>query len=224
MKGTLNTFTSMDIQVKGLRNLLIVDYFSKFPFIRKLHGLSTGTVINELKGIFSENGIPEVIISDGGPQFRSEFRNFAQEWGFQHIQSSPYHHQSNGEAERFVRTVKDTLTKAHQSGQDPDMALLCYRSTPINSKLPSPAELMNSRRYRTLLPTWTMLKSREEEREELMSLKRKQEQYYNKSAQTLPELCTYESVCSTTTTFQRLETSNCDRVFRIQEIQSAVRL
>ena len=49
--------------------LLIVDYFSKFPFIRKLHSLSTGTVINELKEI-----IPEVVISDGGPQFRSEFR------------------------------------------------------------------------------------------------------------------------------------------------------
>ena len=167
--------------------LPIVDYFSKFPFIRKLHGLSTDTVINELKGIFSENGIPEVIISDGGPQFRSKFRNFAQEWGFQHIQSSPYHHQSNGEAERFVRIIKDTLTKAHQSGQDPDMTLLCYRSTPINSKLPSPAELINSRRYRTLLPTQTMLRSRGEEREELMSLKQKQEQYYNKSAQTLPE-------------------------------------
>ena len=87
--------------------LLIVDYFSKFPFIHKLHSLSTGTVINELKGLFSENGIPEVVISDGGPQFRSEFRNFAQEWGFQHIQSSPYHHQSNREAERFVRTVKE---------------------------------------------------------------------------------------------------------------------
>ena len=144
--------------------LLIVDYFSKFPFIRKLHSLSTGTVSNELKGLFSENGIPEVINSDGGPEFRPEFRNFTQEWGFQHIQSPPYHHQLNGEAERFVRTVKDTLTKAHQSGQDPDMALLCYRSTPIKSKLPSPAELMNSRRYRTLLPTQTMLKS-EEKRE-----------------------------------------------------------
>ena len=196
--------------------LLIVDQFSKFPFIRKLHSLSTGTVINELKGLFSENGIPEVrsIISDEGPQFRSEFRNFAQEWGFQHIQSSPYHHQSNGEAERFVRTVKDTLTKAHQRGQDLDMALLCYRSTSINSKLPSPAELMNSRRYRNLLPTQTMLKSRKEEREKIMSLKQKQEQYYNKSAQTLPELSL------TTTTFQRLETSNCDRVFRLQQIQS----
>ena len=84
---------------------------------------------------------------------------------------SPYHHQTNGEAERFVRTVKDTLTKEHHSGQDPDIALLCYRSTPINSKLPLPAALMNSRRYRTLLPTRTMLKLREEEREELMSLK-----------------------------------------------------
>ena len=50
------------------------------PFIHKLHSLSTGTVINELKGLFSENDIPEVIISDGGPQFRSEFRNFTQEW------------------------------------------------------------------------------------------------------------------------------------------------
>ena len=42
--------------------VLIVDYFSKFPFIHKLHNLSTCTVINELKGLFSENGIPEVII------------------------------------------------------------------------------------------------------------------------------------------------------------------
>ena len=148
-----------------------MDYFSKFPFIPKLPSLSTSTVINELKGLFSENGIPEVFISDGGPQFRSKFRNFAQEWAFQHIQSLPYYHQYNGEAERFVRTVKDTLTKAHQSGQDPDMALLCYRSIPINSKLPSPAELMNSRRYRTVLPTLTILKTREEDREELMSLK-----------------------------------------------------
>ena len=47
---------------------------------------------------------------------------------------------------------------------------------------------MNSRRYRTLLCTWTILKSREEEREELMSLKQKQEQCDNKSAQTVPEL------------------------------------
>ena len=57
--------------------LLVVDYFSKFPIIRKLHSLSTGSIISKLKGIFSENGIPETLISDGGPQFRSEFKEFA---------------------------------------------------------------------------------------------------------------------------------------------------
>ena len=35
-----------------------------------------------------------------------------------------------------------------------------------------------------------MLKSREEEREELLNLKQKQEEYYNKTAQRLPELST----------------------------------
>ena len=129
--------------------ILPVDYFSKFPVIRQLHSLSTGTVINELKRIFSE-----VVISDGGPQFISEFKDFARAWGFEHIQSSPYHHQSNGEADRLVRTMKDILTKAYQSGQDPD----------INSKLSSPSELLNSRRYRTILLVRTMLKSRGEEK------------------------------------------------------------
>ena len=170
--------------------LLVVDYFSKFPIIRKLHSLSTGAVISELKEIFGENGIPDTLITDGGPQFRSEFKEFARKWGFDHIQSSPHHHQSNGEAERFIRTIKDTLTKAYQSGQDPDMALLCYRSTPLNSRLPSPAELINSHRYKTLLPTRTMLKAKEGEREELLTLKQNQEQYYNRTAQDLPDLKT----------------------------------
>ena len=69
------------------------------------------------------------------------------------------------------------------------MALLCYRSTPLNSKLPSPAELINSCRYKTLLPTRTMLKPKEREREELLKLKQNQE-HYNRSAQELPELRT----------------------------------
>ena len=61
--------------------VLIVDYFSKFPFIHKLHNLSTGTVINELKGLFSENGIPKVIISDGGPQFRLQIQKLCTRLG-----------------------------------------------------------------------------------------------------------------------------------------------
>ena len=88
--------------------LLVVDYNSKFPYTRRLHSPNTSTVINKLKEIFAENGIPETVITDGRPQFRSEFKEFAKKWRFQHIQSSPHHHQSNGQAERFVQTQEGT--------------------------------------------------------------------------------------------------------------------
>ena len=34
-----------------------------------------------------------------------------------------------------------------------ELAPLTYRATPFNAKIPSPAELLNSGRYKTLLPT-----------------------------------------------------------------------
>ena len=40
--------------------ILIVDYFSKFPIIHRLHNLSTGIVTSELKGILTENSIPKL--------------------------------------------------------------------------------------------------------------------------------------------------------------------
>ena len=41
---------------------------------------------------------------------------------------------------------------------------------------------------RTLLSTHTILKPWEEEREEIINLKQKQDHYYNRSAQVLPEV------------------------------------
>ena len=59
--------------------------------------------------------------------------------------------QSNGFVERYVQTVKHTLKKVeHRS--DVQMALLVLRATPIDSHLPSPAELLYGRRgYQTYL-------------------------------------------------------------------------
>ena len=126
-------------------------------------------------------------------------KDYSVKMAFLKLSSQKEDHNSDQNSETLHKSGDSSISNPHHitinpmeqqndlSGQS-KTALLCYRSTPINFKLPSLVELMNSRRYRTLLPTWTMLKSREEEREELMSLKRKQEQYYNKSAQTLPEL------------------------------------
>ena len=56
-------------------------------------------------------------------------------------------------SERTVQTVKDLLQKCKESGQDPHLAMLCLRSTPLSHDLPSPAELLNGRVYQTNLPT-----------------------------------------------------------------------
>ena len=55
-------------------------------------------------------------------------------------------------SERTVQTVKDLLQKCKESGQDPHLAMLCLRSTPLSHDLPSPAELLNGRVYQTNLP------------------------------------------------------------------------
>ena len=52
--------------------MVVADLFLWFPVVRQLHGESTKLVLNGLKGVFSDFGIPEVIISDNGPCYTSE--------------------------------------------------------------------------------------------------------------------------------------------------------
>ena len=103
--------------------------------------------------LFSEHGIPETIRSDNGPQFAShQFTKFTKEWNFDHTTSSPRNPRSNGQAEAAVKITKGLLTHAKFSGQDPYLALLAYKSTPIDAHLHSPAEMLYQRAIRTTVP------------------------------------------------------------------------
>ncbi len=133
--------------------LLVVDYFSKYVEVALLSNTKSRTVITHLKSIFARHGIPMKLISDNGPQYSaSEFKEFAKEWGFLHVTSSPLYPQANGLAERTVQSVKNILKKAAQSGKDQYLALLAHRNTPVIDKL-SPAQLLMNRRLRNSLPT-----------------------------------------------------------------------
>ena len=141
---------AMDIfEWKKSSFLLTVDYYSRYIEIAKLSRLTSTEVIVHTKSIFARHGIPEKVVSDNGPQFSSrEFSQFASTYCFDHLTSSPYFPQSNGEAERAVRTIKQLLKKA----DDPYVALLAYRNTPLHLGF-SPAQLLMSRRLRTSVPT-----------------------------------------------------------------------
>jgi len=128
--------------------VLVVDYYSRWIEVAKLNKLTSQEVIDHTRSMFARHGIPEIVVSDNGPQYSADlYAKFAEEYGFEHITSSPLYPQGNGEAERAVRTIKGLLRK---SG-DHYLALLAYRSTPLESGY-SPAQLLMSRNLRTTLP------------------------------------------------------------------------
>ena len=168
--------------------LLLADYGSKFPIVRKLPNTTSKSVINNLKVIFSEQGIPEILISDNGPQFAAaEFKDFAQEYGFQHITSSPLYPQSNGFIERNVQTIKNIIKKCHQSKTDIHMALLCLRATPISSDIPAPCVALNNRMFKTNLPMCSSITPHWKP-DSLQQRQNNQKQYHDQGARDLQPL------------------------------------
>ena len=136
---------------KKSKYLLVIDYYSRFIEIARLSTATSNDVITHMKSIFARHGVPESLTSDNGPQYAADmFKTFAKEYGFTHLTSSPRYPQGNGAAERAVRTVKSLLEKS----DDPYVALMSYRSTPLENGY-SPAELLMGRKLRTTIPTIT---------------------------------------------------------------------
>lgn len=154
------------MEIKKSQYLVVIDYYSRYIELTKLKDSTTSKeVINHLKSIMARHGIPETMLSDNGPQFSSKaFSLFANEYGFNHITSSPLHSSGNGEVERAVRTAKDLIEEA----KDPYIALLNYRNTPLDNRY-SPAQLLMSRKLRTKIPvmsTQLQASTPDQEREE----------------------------------------------------------
>ena len=76
-----------------------------------------------------------------------DFKKFADHYEFTYTTSSPRYPQCNGEAERAMLTVKGL----QKNTDDPYLALMSYRSTPLSSGY-SPAEQLMGRRIRTTIP------------------------------------------------------------------------
>lgn len=89
-----------------------MDAYSTFPYVIEMSSTMSAARDKALTSVFCIEGLPEAIVSDNGPQFTlSEFEQFCVNNGIEHVTTAPFHPQSNGEAERFVRTFKCQMLK-----------------------------------------------------------------------------------------------------------------
>ena len=173
----------------GKNFLVVVDYTSNYPEVAKLEDLSSTNTISHMKSIMARHGLPSVVVSDNGPQFSSrEFTQFAKQYGFKHVTSSPEYPQSNGKAEKAVQIVKRLLKKAKENDEDPYLALLYYRASPLPGSNRSPGEMSMNRKLRTKLPS----------AEEHVTMQKlpdiKQKRYYDRGSSQLKPLETTDTV------------------------------
>ena len=99
----------------GQTLLLVVDDYSRFPFVEPVSSTSASAVIPKLDQLFSTFGAPRVVKSDNGPQFTGEeFTKFACVLGFKHRKVTPLWPRANGEV---ARESCENVEEMYQSSQ-----------------------------------------------------------------------------------------------------------
>ena len=184
----------------GQQFLIIVDCFTDWPEIIPM-GQNTQThhLIMMLRQTFCRTAVPDILWSDGGPQFTSTlFNNFAAQWGFKHQTSSPRYPQSNGKIEATVKSMKKLLAASwdHRQLNEEKLcgALLQYRNTPSRKDGLSPAQKLFGHpiqdtlpaHRRSFAPEWQ--KSTEEAEQQARETREEAKVSYDAHTHSLPDI------------------------------------
>ena len=119
----------------GSMFLIVVDAFSKWLEVIPMTSTTTEKTLDALYTLFARYGLPKKLVSDNEPQFiASSFDECMAANGIEHLRSAPYHPATNGEAERFVQTFKNSLKAGQEDKgtlfQKLSRFLFMYRITP----------------------------------------------------------------------------------------------
>lgn len=151
--------------------LVLVDEFSRFPFVFPCANMYSSTVISCLKQLFSLFGMPAYVHSDRGSQFMSkEVSDFLMNSGVAQSRTTPYNPRGNGQCERLNGTIWKTiqlglksknLTEQHWEFVLPE-ALHAIRSLLCTSTNSTPHERFFNFARRSSsgssIPSWLMQK------------------------------------------------------------------
>ena len=138
----------------GKMFVLLVDANTKWIDVHVVNSSSSQFTIEKMRATFAILGLPQILVTDNGPQFTSsEFSQFTKSNGIKHITSSPYHPSTNGLAERSVQTFKEGMKKQKTSTIETRVSrfLFAYCNTPHSTTIVSPAMSMFNRQLRSHL-------------------------------------------------------------------------
>ena len=135
-------------EFEGRRYVIFMDYYSKWIEVVQMNNQTGRELALKFAGIIARLGAPLKVRSDNGPCYNSpEWREILIRYNIIGETSSPRYPESNGLAERAVGIIKSLWRKE----KDKNLALLAYRTTPLESGN-RPDELMYNRRIRNELP------------------------------------------------------------------------
>ena len=140
----------------GSMYLIIVDAYSKWPIVKIMKTTTSSKVVEELRTVFADNGLPDTLVSDNAPNLVSEEMNsFLKSNGVKHITSSPYHPKTNGLAERFVQSFKQAMKAAKSDSgtvqSKMSKFLIMYRNSVHSTTGECPSTLFLGRKLTTRL-------------------------------------------------------------------------
>ena len=184
----------------GQSYLILVDCFTNWPHIIPMgHNTTAAHLVNVLRKSFCRTAIPEIVWSDGGPQFTSKrFQDFSKQWGFTHQTSSPHYPQSNGKAQATVKSMQRIIATSWSTRTLNEdklcRAVLQYRNTPSRKDGLSPAQKLYGRPIQDTLPAHRRSFAPEWQRSAQLTEQQADktlqqvESYYNSHAHRLPDL------------------------------------
>ena len=131
----------------------LIDLYSRYPVVMRLSSETSAAIITACDQIFMLFGVPSILISDNGPQFRStEFARQLASWDVQHQPTVPYAPRQNP-VERLHQTLKRLMRKSGKVAamEALKVALKVVRSTVCQSTGKTSGDLFLRGGYRTQL-------------------------------------------------------------------------
>jgi len=86
--------------------VVLIDYFTGWVEVEPLKRIESKDIIKFLSTVFSRHGIPELLITDNGPQFISaQTKGFLDIYGIYMLPATPYHPETNGKVENRNKEI-----------------------------------------------------------------------------------------------------------------------